>query len=64
MRGRVRLSSDASEIKLVFSIPPHRPTPNTAPSWNINLHDRPSTVRWVTLAKKMLIRRPLWKIEQ
>jgi hypothetical protein len=32
MCGRVRLSSDVSEIKLVFSIPPHRPTPNTAPS--------------------------------
>jgi hypothetical protein len=26
MCGRVRLSSDVSEIKLVFSIPPHRPT--------------------------------------
>ena len=23
-----------SEIKLVFSIPPHRPTPNFAPNWN------------------------------
>jgi hypothetical protein len=31
----VRLSSDVSEIKLVFSIPPHRPTPNFAPSWNL-----------------------------
>jgi proline iminopeptidase len=30
--GRVRLSSDVSEIKLVFSIPPHRPTTNIAPS--------------------------------
>ena len=30
MCGRVRLSSDVSEIKLVFSIPPHRPTPNIA----------------------------------
>jgi hypothetical protein len=28
MCGRVRLSSDVSEIKLVSSIPPHRPTPN------------------------------------
>ena len=28
MCGRVRLSSDVSEIKLVFSIPPGRPTPN------------------------------------
>jgi hypothetical protein len=35
MCGRVRLSSDVSEIKLVFSIPPHRPTPNVAPSWNV-----------------------------
>jgi len=35
MCGRVRLSFDVSEIKLVFSIPPHRPTPNFAPSWNV-----------------------------
>jgi putative SOS response-associated peptidase YedK len=27
MCGRVRLSSDVSEIKLVFSIPAHRPAP-------------------------------------
>src|SRR6516162_6620334 len=35
MCGRVRLSSDVSEIKLVFSIPPHRSTPNFPPSWNV-----------------------------
>jgi putative SOS response-associated peptidase YedK len=35
MSGRARLSSDVSEIKLVFSIPPDRPTPNIAPSWNV-----------------------------
>ena len=35
MCGRVRLSSDVSEIKLIFSIPPHRPTPNFPPSWNV-----------------------------
>ena len=35
MCGRVRLSSDVSEIKLVFSISPHRPTPNFPPSWNV-----------------------------
>jgi len=29
-RGRVRLSSDVSEIKLVFSIPSEQPTPNIA----------------------------------
>ena len=35
MCGRARLSSDVSEIKLAFSIPPERPTPNIAPSWNL-----------------------------
>ena len=30
MCGRARLSSDVSEIKLVFRIPPDRPTPNVA----------------------------------
>jgi hypothetical protein len=35
MCGRARLSSDVSEIKLVFSIPPGRSTPNIAPSWNV-----------------------------
>jgi putative SOS response-associated peptidase YedK len=35
MCGRACLSSDVSEINLVFSIPPDRPTPNFAPSWNV-----------------------------
>jgi hypothetical protein len=34
MCGRVRLSSDVSEIKLVFSIPPDWPTPNIATGLN------------------------------
>ncbi len=34
MCGRARLSSDVSEIKLVFSVPPHRPTPNIPANWN------------------------------
>jgi len=34
MCGRARFSSDVSEVKLVFSIPPHRPTLDIAPSWN------------------------------
>src|SRR6266403_4993016 len=34
MCGRARLSSDVSEIKLVFSIPPERPNPNIAANWN------------------------------
>jgi hypothetical protein len=28
MCGRARLSSDVSEIKIAFRIPPERPTPN------------------------------------
>jgi len=35
MCGRARLSSDVSEIKLVFGIPPARPAPNFAASWNV-----------------------------
>jgi len=35
MCGRARLSSDVSEIKVAFRIPPERPTPNIAPSWNL-----------------------------
>jgi len=46
MCGRARLSSDVSEIKLVFSIPPHRPTPNVAPSWNVAPTDPVPVVRY------------------
>src|SRR5690348_2455654 len=46
MCGRGRLSSDVSEIKLVFSIPPHRPTPNFAPSWNVAPTDPLPVVRY------------------
>jgi len=42
----VRLSSDVSEIKLVFSIPPHRPTPNFPPSWNVAPTDPLPVVRY------------------
>ena len=44
MCGRVSLSSD--EIKLVFSIPPHRPTPNFPPSWNAAPTDQLPVVRF------------------
>ena len=46
MCGRVRLSSDVSEIKLVFSIPPHLPTPNFPPSWNVAPTDPLPVVRY------------------
>jgi putative SOS response-associated peptidase YedK len=35
MCGRARLSSDVSELKIAFGIPPARPTPNFAASWNV-----------------------------
>jgi putative SOS response-associated peptidase YedK len=46
MCGRARLSSDVSEIKLVFSIPPGRPPPNFAPSWNVAPSDPLPVVRF------------------
>ena len=46
MCGRARLSSDVSEIKLVFSIPPDRPTPNFPPSWNVAPTDPLPVVRY------------------
>jgi putative SOS response-associated peptidase YedK len=45
MCGRARLSSDVSEIKLVFSIPPERPPPNFAASWNVAPTDSLPVVR-------------------
>src|ERR1700674_1007618 len=50
MCGRVRLSSDVTEIKLVFSIPPPRPTPNFPPSWNVAPTDSLPVVRYDTKA--------------
>jgi putative SOS response-associated peptidase YedK len=35
MCGRARLSSDVSEIKIAFSIPPERPAPNIRANWNM-----------------------------
>jgi putative SOS response-associated peptidase YedK len=46
MCGRVRLSSDVSEIKLAFSFPPTRPTLNIAPSWNVAPTDPLPVVRY------------------
>jgi putative SOS response-associated peptidase YedK len=40
------LPSDVSEIKLVFSIPPQRPVPNFAPSWNLAPTDPLPVVRF------------------
>jgi putative SOS response-associated peptidase YedK len=52
MCGRARLSSDVSEIKLVFRIPPERPTPNFPPSWNLAPTDTLPVVRFDLKAKQ------------
>jgi putative SOS response-associated peptidase YedK len=46
MCGRARLSSDVSEIKIAFRIPPERPPPNFAPSWNVAPTDPLPVVRF------------------
>ena len=46
MCGRVRLSSDVSEIKIAFGIPPERPIPNFPPSWNAAPTDSLPVVRF------------------
>jgi putative SOS response-associated peptidase YedK len=46
MCGRARLSSDVSEIKIRFTIPPGRPAPNFAPSWNVAPTDPLPVVRF------------------
>jgi putative SOS response-associated peptidase YedK len=44
--GRVHLSSDVSQIKIVFSIPPHRPTLNFPASWNVAPTDPLPVIRY------------------
>jgi putative SOS response-associated peptidase YedK len=46
MCGRVKLSTDFSEIKIAFRIPPEYPTPNLAPSWNVAPTDSLPIVRY------------------
>ena len=46
MCGRVKLDSDFSEIKIAFRIPPERPAPNFAPSWNVAPTDPQPIVRY------------------
>ena len=46
MCGRARLSSDVSEIKVAFRIPPVRPAPNFPASWNVAPTDSLPVVRY------------------
>src|SRR6516165_6217841 len=50
MCGRARLSSDVSEIKIVFSIPPERPTPNIPANWNAAPTEDLPVIRYDTRA--------------
>jgi hypothetical protein len=52
--GRVRLSSDVSEIGLVFGIPPERPLPNVPPSWNVAPTDSLPVVRYSKAEQRSL----------
>ena len=60
MCDRARLSSDVSEIKLIFSIPPERPTPNFPPSWNMAPTDTLPVVRYETKAAQRSLDMQRW----
>jgi putative SOS response-associated peptidase YedK len=55
MCGRVRLSSDVSELKIRFAIPPERPSPNFAASWNVAPTDPLPIVRFDPKAGERLL---------
>jgi putative SOS response-associated peptidase YedK len=68
MCGSVRFSSNVSEIKLVFSIPPRRPTPNFPPCWTphrliwpVVRYDRRACERSLDLLRWGLI--PHWAMD-
>ena len=46
MGGRARLASDVSEITIAGGMPPERPTPNVAASWNVAPTDPRPIVRY------------------
>ncbi len=52
MCGRARLSSDVSEIKIAFGIPPERPAPNFAANWNVAPTDPLPIVRFDPKARE------------
>ncbi len=46
MCGRARLSTDFSQIRIAFRIPPERPTPNFAPTYNLAPTDPIPIIRY------------------
>jgi putative SOS response-associated peptidase YedK len=60
MCGRARLSSDVSEIKIAFGIPPERPAPNFPPSWNVAPTDPLPIVRFDAKDKQRTLEIMRW----
>jgi putative SOS response-associated peptidase YedK len=60
MCGRARLSSDVSEIKIAFGIPPERPAPNFPPSWNVAPTDPLPIVRFDAKEKQRTLEIMRW----
>jgi putative SOS response-associated peptidase YedK len=60
MCGRARLSSDVSEIKIAFGIPPERPAPNFAASWNVAPTDPLPIVRFDAKANQRTLKIMRW----
>lgn len=60
MCGRAKLSTDFSEIKIAFPIPPEYPTPNYAPSWNVTPTDNLPSVRYDGKAGSRTLDLMLW----
>jgi putative SOS response-associated peptidase YedK len=56
----VRRSSEVSQIKLVFGIPPDRPIPNFPPSWNVAPTDTLPVVRYDRKAEQRSLDLLLW----
>jgi hypothetical protein len=63
MCGRARLSSDVSEIKLVFRVPPERPAPNFPPSWNVASTDTLPAVRYDARASERTLDVMRWGLK-
>ena len=60
MCGRARLSTDFSQIKIAFRIPPERPTPNFAPTYNLAPTDPIPIIRYDSEAGERVLDVARW----